>query len=79
MHNWRVTIECWPFSGVEQKEAGLRVHDFSVAADNMMDAVLMAMIYQAGMLRSPQVWRAPITSIRRMEHDEHIPYQEKLG
>lgn len=76
-NRWRVRIECWPHSGVDQKLAGRKVHDFEVEADDIFSAAEKAKLYQAGMERSPQVWQAPITSIRKMAHDEHVPYQDK--
>lgn len=66
MYQWRVTIERWPYSGMDQKEAGPREETFTVNGWNIYEAGRYAKLYQQGVETDQHVWQAPIMKIEKL-------------
>ena len=68
MNKWQVTIEVWPHSTgngreADQKACGDRTLVFEVGGDTMRDAFGRAELIRMGIETNPMVWQAPITKI----------------
>jgi hypothetical protein len=60
---WRITIENWVYSGIDQKLAGSKKNDYDIEADGIDMAVSFAHAIVKGIRTNPAIWEAPIISI----------------
>lgn len=70
-----IRVQCWAYnlghgSIVDQAYAGAREQTFTVAAQDIHEALEKAKLFQAGLLASPFVWQAPIVEVREAKPNE---------
>lgn len=74
---WELVVEAWPFStgaGQEQDQqsCGPRSVPCHVRCDSVHEAVKYADIVSQTLKRNPAIWKAPITSVRKLSTAEEI-------
>lgn len=77
MRYWEIKIEVWPHSSgngatKDQEACGDRERTFKTYAENAAEAMKHADLIVTGIKTNPMVWKAPIISLRQMDHMEDI-------
>jgi hypothetical protein len=64
MHEWRIKIRVWPFSGGDEKDVGPEFQTFHVPViDDFKMACRFADAFLMGIKCNPNVWEAHIVAV----------------
>lgn len=65
MHDWKITIEVWPYFGTNQDEVAPRVREFIRRANDFDDARKIADAIQTGVASHSKVWKSNLWAVTR--------------
>lgn len=68
MHEWKIKIRCWPYSGTRQEDIGPEIQGFNIPnVDSFSGAVRFADAFLMGIKCNPKVWEAHIISVEMIK------------